>query len=143
MREVNEYGSMKFDREKIVATAKVEISLSENDIESIMVTGLEGGIGYWARLDNSGKDWEEKPKEVAVSHWATELLLQGKTLQFSDAEGDDDESLGDWTLTLEKLANGFALNYKNRPFDNDLENGDATTADCIIQYAMFGKVVFG
>jgi hypothetical protein len=41
------------------------------------------------------------------------------------------------------LSNGIKLNAIHRPHDADPDRGDATTCDCIIQYAMFGKVVYG
>jgi hypothetical protein len=48
-----------------------------------------------------------------------------------------------FTLTLTKLISGFRQNYIEREWDNYLENGDAETVDSIIQYALFGKLVYG
>lgn len=126
---------------KVVGTAKIELALTEEDIETIIVNGLEGGIGYWAGLDNTGEAWEAIPKDEPYSTWATKILLEGGTVKLYDVEDAEDDT--DWTLTLDKIIKGFELNYKERPHDNDIENGDATTYDCIIQYAIFGEVVFG
>jgi hypothetical protein len=41
-----------FDEKKVVATATIQKQLTESDIENIMVTAIEGGIGYWAILCN-------------------------------------------------------------------------------------------
>lgn len=129
---------IKFDREKVVGTAQVTIQLTAKDIDSIMSSALEGGIGYWAVLDNSTPDFEAKPDNRYTTEWATQLLLDGKTIEFYDNEDEDER----WTLDLDKVIKGFAQNYEERPHDNSLENGDATTADCIIQYALFGDVMF-
>ena len=144
LRKINEFGLMKFDEKKIVGTAKIEIGLSENDIDNIIVTGLEGGINYWAKLQNVGELWKDKPKEVSISQWVTHLLINGYEVQFSDTElmeGEDDYLFP--SLTLDKLMKGYAQNHKERPWDSSIENGDATTSDCIIQYAIFGKLVYG
>ncbi len=130
---------LEFSNTKVVGKILIEKPLTEYDIENIIVTGFEGGIGYWSVIDNTGLNWIDKPKGEPTSTWATQLLLDGKSIRLFDVE-DEDEG---WLLTLDNLIEGYRLNYINRPHDNDLENGDATTADCIIQYALFGKVVFG
>jgi hypothetical protein len=113
--------------------------LTEEDIENIMVTGLEGGINYWAGLNNTGILWDDKPDSEPNSTWATRILIQGGEVKLFDVEDENDC----WVLTLDKLIKGFESNYVKRPHDNNLEQGDATTADCIIQYALFNEIVFG
>lgn len=122
--------------DKVVGVAKVERHLTEQDVESIMVGGIEGGIGYWAGLDN--EDWE-RPKGEPLSMWATKLLLDGKEVKFYDVEDDEER----WSLTLEKLVKGYALNAEKRSWDSSLEDGDSDTYDAIIQFALFGKIVYG
>lgn len=129
---------LEFSDKKVVGTVEVPLSLTENDIENIMVTAIEGGIGYWACLNNVGKDWDKKPKGEPVSTWATKLLLEGKTLRFVD-----EEEAKEVYLTLDSLVEGYRLNYIKRPWDNSIENGDVTTADCIVQFAVFGEVLYG
>lgn len=143
--KIKENGLIEFDKEKTVSTATVEVGLTEYDIDNIMVTAIEGGIGYWARLENTKEGWEEKPSNVPSAQWATNLLLQGKEVVFSDAELSDEKDPEYFfpSLTLEGLTKGYALNYKNRPWDSDIENGDSTTCDCIVQYAIFGELVYG
>jgi hypothetical protein len=136
--KIGEDGLVTFSEETVVGKAKVEIPLTESDIESILVTALEGGIGYWACLVNDGADWVDEPNNVPTSQWATKLLLEGKEILFTDEESDKK-----YTLTLDKVIKGFELNYLKRPWDNDIEEGDATTADCIIQFAIFGEVIYG
>lgn len=130
---------IEFDSEKVVGTAQVEIPLTAKDINTIMVTAIEGGIGYWAVLDNTTPDFKNKPSDTYTSEWVTQLLIDGKTVEFYDVEDEDER----WTLDLTKLIKGYAQNFKERPHDNSLEDGDATTSDCIIQYALFNKIVFG
>ena len=52
--------------------------------------------------------------------------------------------IGDkYDLTLERLLVGIQKNAEERPWDCDLENYDATTCDCIIQYALYDEIIFG
>lgn len=130
---------LQFDEKKVVGTATITKNITEKDVENIMVTAIEGGIGYWACLHNDKPEWKDKPKTEPSSMWATKLLIEGKEVIFTDTEEEE----GEWVLTLEKLIKGYQLNCVERPFDCDLEQGDATTADCIVQYALFDKVVYG
>jgi hypothetical protein len=123
----------------IIGVATIQHNVTEKDIESIMVGGIEGGIGYWAVLNNVGENWRDKPSDEPSSICSTKLLLEGKEVEYYDTEDEDDR----WNLTLEKLINGYELNLKQRNWDSSIENGDASTCDCIIQYALFGKIVFG
>jgi hypothetical protein len=131
---------LKFDEKKVVGTATITKDITEKDVEGIMVTAIEGGIGYWACLYNVGEDFDNKPKDEPTSTWCAKLLIDGKAIKFTDSEGEDEEV---WVLTLAKLIKGYELNMINRPHDADIENGDATTSDCIVQYALFGDVVYG
>lgn len=131
---------LKFSKEKVAGTVKIEKKLTEDDIATIIVNGFEGGCNYWLGLDNADRtEWIEKPKGEPNSTWATKILLDGGTIHFYDIEDEDEK----WELTLKKLIKGYELNTKERPFDSDIKNGDATTADCIIQYALFGELVYG
>jgi len=138
---------LEFSDEKIVATIQVPFKITESDIENIIVTSLEGGSNYWMGIVVTTSEWEDRPKGkdgIPISQWTTKLLLEGKVIQLLDIEDvEDTVHSEEYQLTLEKLLNGIKQNYMERPFDCDIEDGDATTADCIIQYALFGKIVFG
>lgn len=129
--------------DKVVGTATIEIPLTERDIETIMVTALEGGIGYWAMLDNTGSLWEEKPKDEPISTWATKILLDGKSIKLIDEEDDDGHERTEHNLTLNMLIKGYTQNAKERPHDSSIDDGDIITADCIVQYALFDEIVYG
>lgn len=131
---------LKFDKETVVGVAKVEKQINEYDVSTIIITGFEGGCSYWMGVDNTKPEWKGKPKDEPLSTWATKILVEGGTLYLYEVEDSESEVL---ELTLNKLLDGIAMNVKERPHDSDLENGDATTADCIIQYAVFGKLVYG
>ena len=60
-------------------TIKVELEVISDveDIDDIICTALEGGIGYWACLDNSTEEFENAPKEETVSE-TSRLLKEEK-----------------------------------------------------------------
>lgn len=123
------------------------ISLSEEDIGDLVCSALEGGIGYWAVLDNSVLDYQDIPHYISLSEWTAMLLIDGKSVYFLDAEDPNEV----WELTLDKLFKGIRL-YVDNGHDHygvfnasevDMGNCDAECADCVFQYALFGELVYG
>jgi hypothetical protein len=130
---------LEFSDKKVVSRAVIEDAITEEDIANIVITAFEGGINYWAGLDKLTPEWEDKPKGEPNSTWATKILIEGKEVKLYDVEGEDTFK----PLTLNGILKGIAQNAKERAWDADHRNGDATTADAIIQYAMFGEIVYG
>lgn len=135
---------------------ELEVTVTPEDIDDIVCTALESGIGYWACLDNSTEEFENAPEEETVSETTSRLLKEGKTITLIDEEEDEKHE-----LTLEKLLAGIKLYLedKQRPYNilaDDLNSAgyskgtyeldccmiDADVADMIVQYAVFGEVVF-
>ena len=135
------WDSYKFSRNDTVGSYEMKVDISSNDIETVIVNSFEGGSDYWLGLDteNDKSVWSRKPKGLPYSTWATQMLLEGETLHFYDVEEESEK----FTLNLAQLVNGFKINAEKRPHDCNLENGDAITSDCILQYGIFGKLVYG
>ena len=121
---------------KFTVRPQIEVNLTQQDIDDIMVTALEGGINYWCR----------KAKVVGeyLGEYASEQISRGGSLTLYDAESSDK-----WELTLEKFLNGVKLYFEQgchvQVEDNSIDAGDidANDADCIVQFALFEKAVFG
>ena len=121
---------------KFTVRPQIEVILTQQDIDDIMVTALEGGINYWCR----------KAKVVGeyLGECASDQISRGGTLVLYDAESSDK-----WELTLEKFLEGVKLYFEDgchvQVDDNCIDAGDidANDADCIIQFALFGEVTFG
>ena len=116
---------------------EIEVNLTQQDIDDIMVSALEGGINYWCRE-------AEVVEEKRCGDWGHVQIARGGSLILHDAESSDK-----WELTLEKFLNGVKLYFEDgchvNVEDNRIDTGDmdANDADCIIQLAIFGEVVFG
>lgn len=129
----------KFNDSTILGSFRKTVDVTASDVEAVVVNCMEGGSIHWLGLDNTTDIWKKKPKGIPLSTWVTQMLLEGETINFYDVE----DKANTFTLTLPKLIEGFKLNAEHRPFDCDLDNGDATTSDCILQYGVFGEVVYG
>ena len=121
------------------------VRLTDEDIEDIVVTALEGGIGYWACLDNTGKEYEEAPEDEPVAITAANILLSGGTLRFFDEE-DDDRPLD---MTISDLCEGIQKWFESGESVTVDSDGridlcylDAWGADCIFQIALLGDVLY-
>lgn len=117
----------------------MDVDLTQQDIDDIMVTALEDGICYWCgRAEVVGE---------MLGDYAHEQISRGGSLILHDAESSDK-----WELTLEKFLNGVKLwlqngddRYHALQKDGTLDtcNVDGEMADLIVQYAIFGEVIFG
>lgn len=130
---------LEFSDEKVVGTVTIEVPFTEQDIENVIVTAFEGGTDYWMGLIRKKDQFDAKPKDEPISTWITKLLLEGQEVEVCDIEDRSER----WVLTLQKILAGIAKNAKERPDNAYKENWDADDADCIIQYALFGEMVYG
>ena len=117
------------------------VELTDNDIDDIMSTALEGGITYWCDEARVVGDY--------LGEYASDQISKGGQLILCDYESEEEH-----LLTKEKFIEGFkkCLDEDNCP--NFLEQIDkklvvdtcyidAEIADMIIQLALFGEVVYG
>ena len=128
------------DEKIFTVKAEINVKLTQQDIDDIMVAALEGGINY---LAGEAEVIEEK----RVADWGHEQIARGGVLVIHDIEDPDEK----WELTLEKFLNGFKLWVEDggdqygavQGSEVDCCNIDAGCADAIIQYALFGEVMYG
>ena len=130
-------------------TIQVDFELDNQFFEDILVTALEGGSNYWIGYININHPRGAKPRDIPTSMWAAQAINEGKSVDFH-LEGDEKE-----TLTKGALVNGVSIWATNHPTNMtivddgnghmtiDTANIDASDADAILQYALFGKVVYG
>lgn len=110
----------------------VETTVTAEAIENIVVSSLEGASAYWVGIDNTTPEWANKPEDLPVSQYATQLILEGKAIKLYDIEGEDEQ----WELDLPKLLKGIG---KAMSEGYDIEDD----ADEVLQLALFGELVYG
>lgn len=108
-------------------TIKTTTTVTQEQIDDVVCTALEGGITYWC---NRAK---VKDDDYKGAEWAHEVVTRGGVLVLHDTEEEID-----YELDIKKLLKGFSL-VKSFDFDQY----DAADADSIIQSALFGEVIYG
>lgn len=118
---------------------KQTITVTEEDIDNIMCSALEGGICYWCCCAEVVGEY--------LGEFASEQISRGGTLKLHDSEEDEV-----YELTRDKLLEGIKLAYDYDCYPDyewcdghklDCCQIDADVADCIVQYALFGDVIYG
>ncbi len=127
-------------------SAKITVKLTDQDIEDIIVTALECGIGYWACLDNTSETYMNAPDDEPVAITASKILLDGGDIKLLDDEDHDTY----WFLNLTSLYNGLSKWISGwggmTAVEKDMLDTayvDAEAADIIVQLALFGELVHG
>jgi len=124
----------------IAGTIKVSYDIHNNFVDDLMVCALEGGINHWCyRADAKGDFFR-------FTYFTSECLTRGgEILLYEDEEEDNEGNPLAHTLTLKKFLKGlddYCANSNKTP-DGLAEDFDACDADNIVQYAIFGQVVYG
>ena len=129
---------------KFEVLVQIRAALTQQDIDDIMVSALEGGVNYWCRRVVVEGDY--------LGEYASDQISRGGQLTFWLYEPLDD-GMASRTLDLDKFLTGFKLWLENSHGNCDVVDStdgsvdcgqiDATCADEIIQHALFGDLVFG
>lgn len=117
-------------------------SVTDEDIANLLCSAFEGGATYWVRRATSSN---------TRSVYASDGLKDGGEirLRYDAVDQDEGNGKGRFTLTLDAMLNGLALmlSFKDGTrfymahITGDLQ--DAETADCALQFAVLGDIVYG
>lgn len=132
-------------------TIKKTFNITDEQLDEIMCTALEGGITYWCD--------EAKVVGDYLGEYVHEQIARGGQLILSDSEEGKT-----YELNKEKLLKGLELYLTNGgdaetasreivdtaevavptyEYTIDTCEVDAAVADEIVQYALFGDVIYG
>ena len=116
-----------------------QIKVTQEDIDDIMCSALEGGITYWCCKAEVVGEY--------LGEYASEQISRGGTLKLYDSVEDEV-----YELTLADVLKGIQLAIQEGYYTDygwcdgetlDTCQVDADVADCIIQFALFEEVVYG
>ena len=104
-----------------------KLQLTEQELDDLLITAIEGGINYWAEVLSYHKD---------ESGWQTAKIID------HDGEFTEYHTINHDTIRLgvDRLC---ASKYEWHVTDLVNDNADATTADVIVQLAIFDEIVYG
>ena len=107
---------------------------------SVLVTAVEGGIGYWAEIKDYS--WQEDENHNLIH--AEVSVREDDSPAWSKVNLDTVEygleRIASRALTIHSATLGVILVADRR---NDASEIDADAADCIIQVALFGELRYG
>lgn len=125
-------------------TLKKKIIVNQEDIDDIMCTALEGGITYWCMNAQSCMESEWMKKNNI--EYCSEIISRGGEIILTDEDNVK------YKLTLKHFMTGlqmlidesgeYYLEQTNDGYALKTSAIDADIADLIIQYAIFGELVF-
>lgn len=110
---------------------KIAIEVDQKLVQDVLVSGLEGGSGYWLQIRN---DITPMGKDYIKTLFTTGLMVQ------------DLETKKKVKLTKARIEKAVRLMAQNAPshFGNMMqEYFDAETGDVLLQLAVNGKVLYG
>ena len=108
--------------------------ISKQDLNDLLVTAFEGGINYWVEKVELDGEWPKESKK-----YLSDMLTEGFNLKIYEAEGEI------LTLTLDDFKKGVQIyeQIHEQDLESLMDDHDADTADFIVQYALFGEIVYG
>lgn len=156
--------------EDVVGTITTATPITREIIHNILSAADDcGGIDYWAfakvgtiaegtkpefftEYVGLGGTWiigitaDDVPAAKPDGEWPKEILDadDGQIVVPSGAYDLDELDL--YTLTMEKIVKGIQLHHEHRAKQGtmlDLEDIDETEADCILQWGLFGDIIYG
>lgn len=124
------------DNAKIVGVINIPAKLTVGDIIDVTDTAL-AAYHSWLQWVKIGRDVEETTC-MSEKVGRGGMLILNVDSYLEEHTGDTIEV----TLTAEKMVQGCQLYALNHFWQFELGDVDADIADCILQYALFGKIIF-
>lgn len=133
------------DKSIIIGYIDARMGITVQEMDDILVTAFEGGITYWCSEAypygyDLSKEWPEGVEYVS------QCLSRGHDIALVDAEEDDKNDVSVvYILTLSAMIRGIQMfcDVHGKNYNIVCEDYDASDADCMVQYALFGKLVYG
>ena len=137
---------------KITLKTPTVVDVSDSLIDDIVSGAFEGGINYWVattKVTNDGGILYQYGSEVVSK--GGNVGLEIEDLKHAEAESDKKLEYNDGLVILRKthIIAGL-IRYLEETGGMYVENGkisdfalDADSYDAIIQYGLFGKLIFG
>lgn len=124
MQLLDNYGTI-ISREKV----------TQEMIDDILCTAFEGGITYWASdAYPENNVWPENANNVS------DCLSRGVNICIKDLE-EGDIYLMSLPLFLDGLEK--AMIHRGSNLQSFYEDHDAFDADLVVQFALFGRIIYG
>lgn len=155
---------LKWNKTCAIIKPTIQVKITKEDVSDIICSAVNGGVGYWAAVSADDNDYSEAKKhlveqgadlkDVCFEEVFAQILFDGKELEVTDIEKDET-----YLLSLEKLfiglraaiEEGYYSHYNWFVPDGDGLGEwqlnccqiDSEVSDIIVQFSLFGEVLFG
>ena len=109
-------------------------SLEYDEAVNLLSTALYGSP--WFMVDNTTKEYKESDGDT-IEDKLVHMLYKGQEVIIIDTEEDKS-----YKLTSEKLLKGLS-EFIRHGGSADIDDYDWCDADSVLQYALFGDVIYG
>jgi len=114
----------------------LKLKVSDEVMDDIMATALEGGINYWCDKGVKVKDGDYKGAK-----YASDVISKGGVLNVNGIDVDRAKLLKGIQMYIDNGNQEGIINFADREVECD--NIDAIVADVIVQFAVYGEIVYG
>ncbi len=133
----------------------LQVQLEGKDIADIVHCAIEGGINYWGECKGyKWSEWYEPDPERSSETYQAEKVKDLPDdyvyvyVREDDSQLDPTRDPNTWVpLRKADIERGFALAFAKHPHLYHARDGevdmDATGGEVIVQYAVFGELVYG
>lgn len=116
----------------------VTLKVSQYSLASILNTAIEGGINYWCTNAWVGSKAIDKAPDECWNEYICRNVAHGGTLFIYDEKNEA------WELTRDKLLKGCGRAILSGHLTEVVGyEADSFDADVIVQFALFGELVYG
>lgn len=116
---------------EIVSTVSVPKNVTREYIETIVTTAFEGGSNYW--IDRIERIEPSKEEFIGYAIAYDEISVKIRT-----------EDTDTWhILTIDDIIKGISMYVEKFEKFPDIMEIDGEVADCILQFSLFERIVFG
>lgn len=142
-----------YDNSEVVGAVNITLPITEEMVDCILVGAFDGSYGasyYWAELNNivvkkpdNPDDWD-RWQEVTITDHIEREEGSGEENVYTLNAKNITEAIQKFLDENQHMANNTITGYIRRAVqENDPGMIDADAADCIVQVAAFGTVVYG
>jgi hypothetical protein len=123
---------------------RLTLDLTGADCGYIATTAAEGGIGYWSVIDSYDYTrWFDEDDGAYAGAIEVDLDFVFYTLhEYDDIDGPGD-GLDVTPVIIRRGVQQWLDEGRKFADMSDLAAMDADEADCVIQYGLFGEVIYG
>lgn len=122
----------------------IPVTIDKTKIESLLISGLEQGIHYWAEI---GKRFRPKKGKARDEIYMHDYVMDGGYIMIVDTESEmQGEGHHEYKLDLAAVEDGLKIlaeKYPHHMADIIKENDDMNTADALIQCALLKDIIYG